>query len=83
MVRPQIVRPVQEVRTRAGVKDKIGGDHQVRVKYIEGRQLCPLGSTRPNQGGQRSPSHQRLEPAHPLLQGPSSRLGSGICLGTA
>ena len=32
MVRPQIVRPVQEVRTRAGVKFKIGGDHQVRVK---------------------------------------------------
>lgn len=83
MVRTQIVRPVQEVRTRAGVKDKIGRDHQVRVKYIEGRRLCQLGSTRPSQGGQRSPDHQHLEPAHSLQQEPSSRLGSGICLGTA
>ena len=72
-----------ERNTVTGVKNKIGGDHQVRVKYIEGHRLCQLGSTRPNQGDQRSPNHQPPEPPHPPQQDPSSRLGAGSCLGTA
>lgn len=71
----KLVRPEHSHRS----EDKIGGDHQVRVKYIEDTGSVSQGLPGSSQGDQRSPNHQPSETSHPPQQEPS-RLGAGSCL---